>query len=604
MVTKGIVEEIINIYQAKVRLPVYDGFVDTKNATPSNELTIASICNIPNIYNTIAVGDIVYVAFEDNDLGNPVILGQLYKEEMNTLADIKVNSANINQLTINKNASLPQNTSIGSISSKEIAALSGIKDNIQNQIDTNLPAIEFAEEERQKSKNLFDYTKLTNLSGVKSNNDGSFDVNSTYYYPSARSDLQLEVGKTYTYSIDVNSYSEVEGGARIEIVLFYKDGSTWTINKAVTIIDRYFFSFAIVKEINYIEIRFIRKSKADTTALFTANVSNIQLEEGSTVTDYVPYYGQVSHTGDKEIEFSKSGYEKSKNLYNATTAQTTDGHSITYSADTSELKINGAYEDGVRCMFNTWPLKKGTYTLCISFVSGSMTRFYEIMFYLYKGTSWTQYAACPNISSSKKQVYVTFTLTEDVYDATLGLYENLSTNTMTNCVFNYQIVKGSIPDFNFQSYQGGEFVQEGNITPDLLYDMGKKSTIGGVAYTAGIPFNGTVINNIYLSKYKYLRFSCDWNEDNINNYGGMLVFDLELKIRPNDVCATTISNRPVNCTGSTALTFDLVGNIFTNIPLTSLSFYGYKITYAGERTQFTSENYLPYFRVIKIEGVK
>ena len=184
MITKGIVEEIINIYQAKVRLPVYDGFADTKNATPSNELTIASICNIPNIYNTIAVGDIVYVAFEDNDLGNPVILGQLYKEEMNTLADIKLNSANINQLTVNKNASLPQNTSIGSISSKEIAALSGIKDNIQNQIDINLPAINFAESERQKSetdgavthnldapvvfaeserqksKNLFDYTKF------------------------------------------------------------------------------------------------------------------------------------------------------------------------------------------------------------------------------------------------------------------------------------------------------------------------------------------------------------------------------------------------------------------------------------------------------------
>lgn len=298
MVTKGIVEEIINVYQAKVRLPVYDGFADTKNATPSDELTIASICNIPNIYNTIAVGDIVYVAFEDNDLGNPVILGQLYKEEMNTLADLKLNSANINQLTINKNTSLPQNTSIGSISSKEIAALSGIKDNIQNQLDNNLPAIEFAEEERQKSKNLFDFTKLTNFSGVKSNGDGSFDVNSTYYYPSARLDLQLDVGKTYTYSIDVNSYSEVEDGARIEIVLFYKDGSTWTINKGVTTIDRYSFSFAPVKEIDYIEIRFVRKSKADATILFTANVSNIQLEEGNAATGYQPYNGAIVHEKD------------------------------------------------------------------------------------------------------------------------------------------------------------------------------------------------------------------------------------------------------------------------------------------------------------------
>ena len=177
MVTKGIVEEIINIYQAKVRLPVYDGFADTKNATPSNELTIASICNIPNIYNTIAVGDIVYVAFEDNDLGNPVILGQLYKEEMNTLADIKLNSANINQLTVNKNASLPQNTSIGSISSKEIAALSGIKDNIQNQIDINLPAINFAESEKQKSETDGAIVHEKELSNPNLLINGDFRVN-------------------------------------------------------------------------------------------------------------------------------------------------------------------------------------------------------------------------------------------------------------------------------------------------------------------------------------------------------------------------------------------------------------------------------------------
>lgn len=154
MITKGIVEELKG-YQAKVRLPIYDGLANTKNATSNENLSYATVCVTTNLNNSLNVGDIVYVSFEDNDKGKPVILGQLYKEEMNTLADIKLNSANINQLTVNKNASLPQNTSIGSISSKEIAALSGIKDNIQNQIDINLPAINFAESERQKSKNLF-----------------------------------------------------------------------------------------------------------------------------------------------------------------------------------------------------------------------------------------------------------------------------------------------------------------------------------------------------------------------------------------------------------------------------------------------------------------
>lgn len=233
MVTKGIVEEIINIYQAKVRLPVYDGFADTKNATPSNELTIASICNIPNIYNTIAVGDIVYVAFEDNDLGNPVILGQLYKEEMHTLADIKLNSANINQLTVNKNASLPQNTSIGSISSKEIAALSGVKDNIQNQIDNSIiysqsiisnPNLlingDFKVNQRGKTSythtgKQYGYTYFVDRWFAWGENPFTFDVSTKTLTPNTSNtgnsllsqwieDVSGILGKTITYSVSTN----------------------------------------------------------------------------------------------------------------------------------------------------------------------------------------------------------------------------------------------------------------------------------------------------------------------------------------------------------------------------------------------------------------
>ena len=176
MITKGIVEELKG-YQAKVRLPIYDGLANTKNATSNENLSYATVCVTTNLNNSLNVGDIVYVSFEDNDKGKPVILGQLYKEEMNTLADIKLNSANINQLTVNKNASLPQNTSIGSISSKEIAALSGIKDNIQNQIDINLPAINFAESEKQKSETDGAIVHEKELSNPNLLINGDFRVN-------------------------------------------------------------------------------------------------------------------------------------------------------------------------------------------------------------------------------------------------------------------------------------------------------------------------------------------------------------------------------------------------------------------------------------------
>lgn len=310
------------------------------------------------------------------------------------------------------------------------------------------------------------------------------------------------------------------------------------------------------------------------------------------------------------LDFAESERQKSKNLFNATTAETTDGYSITYSADTSELKINGAYTDGARCMFNTWSLKKGTYTLCIKFVSGSMTRFYAIKFMLYKDKSWTQYASCPDISSSNQQVYVTFTLTEDVYDARLGLYENLSTNTMTNCVFEYQIVAGSVPDFDFQAYQGGEFVQEGDVADvehiEMIYEMNTKNTIGGTVYTAGIPFSNISISNVDFNKYKYLRFTCRWNEQGSNWFGGTITFDLDLKTPYNSDLnyISVISNRPSNCYATdSVLTFDLVGFVRVNIDKNGLDVLGYKITYTGERTAYTPDNYLPYFRIEKIEGV-
>ena len=39
MVTKGIIEEVINNYSVKVRLPIYDGFDGTQGATLKNNLS-------------------------------------------------------------------------------------------------------------------------------------------------------------------------------------------------------------------------------------------------------------------------------------------------------------------------------------------------------------------------------------------------------------------------------------------------------------------------------------------------------------------------------------------------------------------------------------
>jgi hypothetical protein len=136
MITKAIVEEIISPYSARVRMPILNAIKGAKQSTPTDELSIATICTIPNAKNNINVGDIVFVGFEDNDYSKPIIIGHLFKENKtkdlydNTSLDLVLRSLNVQYDT-----TLSSNTKIGEVIGKEIQCLQGIRSNIQKQID-------------------------------------------------------------------------------------------------------------------------------------------------------------------------------------------------------------------------------------------------------------------------------------------------------------------------------------------------------------------------------------------------------------------------------------------------------------------------------------
>ena len=131
MVTKGIVTELINSNQARVRLPLLDSIENVKGSTSNNNLSIATVCSISNTKHSISVGDIVYVSFEDNDKSKPVILGHLiYDKTTNSQTEINVNALNVKTKT-----NLSKDTTIGNVKYNEIAALSGIQRNIQAQLN-------------------------------------------------------------------------------------------------------------------------------------------------------------------------------------------------------------------------------------------------------------------------------------------------------------------------------------------------------------------------------------------------------------------------------------------------------------------------------------
>ena len=132
MVTKGIIEKILDNQQYRIRLPLYDSLATVSNATPTDNLGIGTVCTMPNSFIDYKIGDIVYVTFEDNDREHLVILGTISNETVKTVTEPSIQAQN---LTLTNKATLPINTHIGNITPNEIACLATIRDNIQQQID-------------------------------------------------------------------------------------------------------------------------------------------------------------------------------------------------------------------------------------------------------------------------------------------------------------------------------------------------------------------------------------------------------------------------------------------------------------------------------------
>ena len=125
MITRAIVEDQVDLYHYRVRIPIFDKIDTAPIHTDFNDLCIATISSAKGINNNISVGDIVFVGFEDNNASNPIIIGQLYREALT-----KDNQAflSVSNLTALDTAQLPTNTFIGNITYNQLVqALSEIK---------------------------------------------------------------------------------------------------------------------------------------------------------------------------------------------------------------------------------------------------------------------------------------------------------------------------------------------------------------------------------------------------------------------------------------------------------------------------------------------
>lgn len=106
MITKGIIKSIDLLGNTcTVHIP----FFETAGNDPIIET--ATVSNTPGSYNGYKVGDVVYVAFEDGSMSNPVVIGKLYLGTEKEKADPR-GVSNVEESTASKKATLPADASL------------------------------------------------------------------------------------------------------------------------------------------------------------------------------------------------------------------------------------------------------------------------------------------------------------------------------------------------------------------------------------------------------------------------------------------------------------------------------------------------------------
>ena len=437
--------------------------------------------------------------------------------------------------------------------------------------------IDFAESERQKSKNLFDTTKAEN---VGYNWNGTLNSNNSSHYISCGF-IKIKPNTNYIFSLADSTITMQYTGA-----LFY------TLDKTY---------------ISYVECNgntFITPSNAEYMICqfwFESNPMNykdiIQIEENSVATSFQKFNGQITHNGDAPVVFAESERQKSKNLFDLSDFDSNLTGNV--SSTQTDQQITFTSTNPIAWFGYKVPVETGKqYTISVSDISYTTEG-------LFVGNSDVR----DEFSYGKLTTSIkTLTLTTNSNYLYIKGYATYNTVGDAFTINKLQIEKGSVAT-EYQPYNGA-IVHEEQIADvehiETIYEMNTKNSIGGSPYTAGIPFSNISISNVDFNKYKYLRFTCRWNDHPSNWFGGTITFDLDLQTPYNSDLnyISVISNRPSSCCFyDAAKTFDLVGFVKVNIDKNVLNVIGYKITYTGEQTSYTSDNYLTYFRIEKIEGV-
>lgn len=131
MIRRAIVEQVVSPFRVKVRIPEVDRAKKSSQHISNDELDELTVCVPAGWHPNFQIGDIVIVSYDIFSPDESVIIGFLYKENLKSISEVDVT-----QLIVSSYASLPQNTTIGNVTAQQLQDLTGVRDNIQKQLDS------------------------------------------------------------------------------------------------------------------------------------------------------------------------------------------------------------------------------------------------------------------------------------------------------------------------------------------------------------------------------------------------------------------------------------------------------------------------------------
>ena len=316
----------------------------------------------------------------------------------------------------------------------------------------------------------------------------------------------------------------------------YKTGGSYTnlliINKT-TIND----TFTTTSDFDYLVI-FLYSGTGSSSGSVGDKTTFTNLMVSTNSGEYEPYVGgtaspnpsypQDIHTisGDNTIVV------EGKNKYNATTSETT-ASSVTYSANETIVKVNGARSSEGYINFSYFTLPSGTYTLSMKLTKGSVTGSTTNRFYVTLADSNnTEYVSDFELKSANNFTYSkSFTLSESK-SLRFRLYV-FTNNTFTNAELSYQVTTGSTSDYDFVPYQEPqtapinlgdiEYCKIGDYEDKFVRSDGnnlinttaynKTSNTAGVISQGGTPANYLSIDD-YVSVKPNTTYTISFQQDN------------------------------------------------------------------------------------------